>query len=168
MLAELRIRDFAIIDELQLILAPGFCIYDPAQKPALGYDTFPDVVSSLQFERILSASGPCNGHVVRPSDGETPDSIAFIQCIGSRDSEHNYCSSVCCMYAVKEAVMAKEHEPDLECEIFYMDIRAPCTLQAVVVAGVLLQVIFYILFHIFDQFINLQRQTGVRNIHFFY
>ncbi|MEE8441237.1 MAG: 2Fe-2S iron-sulfur cluster-binding protein, partial [Spirochaetia bacterium] len=107
-----------------VILAPGFCLYDPSQKPALGYDTFPDVVTSLQFERILSASGPCNGKVVRPSDGKTPDKVAFIQCVGSRDSEHNYCSSVCCMYAIKEAVMAKEHEPDLECEIFYIDIRA--------------------------------------------
>ncbi len=107
-----------------VILAPGFCLYDSSQKPALGFETYPDVVSSLQFERILSASGPCNGKVIRPSDGETPDSVAFIQCVGSRDSEHNYCSSVCCMYAVKEAVMAKEHEPDLDCEIFYMDIRA--------------------------------------------
>lgn len=122
--------DYAQVDSLSeietgaVILAPGFCLYDPSQKPALGYDTFPDVVSSLQFERILSASGPCDGKVIRPSDGETPESIAFIQCVGSRDAEHNYCSSVCCMYAVKEAVMAKEHEPDLECEIFYMDIRA--------------------------------------------
>jgi len=107
-----------------VILAPGFCLYDSSQKPALGFETYPDVVSSLQFERILSASGPCDGKVIRPSDGETPDSVAFIQCVGSRDSEHNYCSSVCCMYAVKEAVMAKEHEPDLDCEIFYMDIRA--------------------------------------------
>jgi len=107
-----------------VILAPGFCLYDPAQKPALGYETFPDVVSSLQFERILSASGPCDGKVLRPSDNRKPDSVAFIQCVGSRDAQHDYCSAVCCMYAVKEAVMAKEHEPDLECEIFYMDIRA--------------------------------------------
>ncbi len=112
------------IDAGAVILAPGFCIFDPAQKPALGYETYPDVVSSLQFERILSASGPCNGKVMRPSNGATPDRIAFIQCVGSRDAQHEYCSSVCCMYAVKEAIMAMEHESGLECEIFYMDIRA--------------------------------------------
>jgi heterodisulfide reductase subunit A len=107
-----------------VILAPGFCTFDAAQKPELGFPTFSDVVTSLQFERILSASGPYMGHVLRPSDSKKPDRIAFIQCVGSRDSDHNYCSSVCCMYAIKEAIIAKEHEPGLDCEIFYMDIRA--------------------------------------------
>ena len=107
-----------------VILAPGFCLYDPAEKPEFGYGTFPNVVSSLQFERILSASGPCAGKVLRPSDGRKPGRLAFIQCVGSRDAENNYCSSVCCMYAIKEAIIAMEHEPDLSCEVFYMDIRA--------------------------------------------
>ena len=107
-----------------VILAPGFCLYDAAQKPELHYTGFPNVVSSLQFERILSASGPYMGRVERPSDFRRPDRVAFIQCVGSRDSGNNFCSSVCCMYAVKEAIIAKEHEPELACEIFYMDIRA--------------------------------------------
>jgi len=107
-----------------VILSPGFCLYDPAQKPEYGYQNFPNVVSSLQFERILSASGPCNGKVLRPSDNKKPGTLAFIQCVGSRDEKNNFCSSVCCMYAIKEAIMAIEHEPDLKCEVFYMDIRA--------------------------------------------
>ena len=107
-----------------VVLAPGFCLYDAAQKPELGFTTFPNVVSSLQFERILSASGPYMGRVMRPSDFRTPKRIAFIQCVGSRDSRNTYCSSVCCMYALKEAIIAKEHEQDLLCDVFYMDIRA--------------------------------------------
>jgi heterodisulfide reductase subunit A len=93
-------------------------------KQELGYGRFPNVVSSLQFERILSASGPYLGKVLRPSDHQLPNKIAWIQCVGSRDVERNYCSSVCCMYATKEAIIAKEHEPDLECTIFYIDLRA--------------------------------------------
>ncbi len=107
-----------------IILSPGFCLYDAAQHPELGFSSRPNVVSSLQFERILSASGPYMGKVLRPSDLTKPRRLAFIQCVGSRDHEHDYCSSVCCMYAVKEAIMAKEHEEDIECEIFYMDVRA--------------------------------------------
>jgi heterodisulfide reductase subunit A len=107
-----------------VILSPGFCLYDPAEKPAYGYASFPNVVSSLQFERILSASGPFSGKVLRPSDRTKPRRIGFIQCVGSREVEHDYCSSVCCMYAIKEAIMAIEHEPGLSCEVFYMDVRA--------------------------------------------
>ena len=115
------------VEEVQagaVILSPGFCLYDAARRPELGYSTLPNVVSSLQFERILSASGPFMGKVLRPSDRTRPQRLAFIQCVGSRDHEHDYCSSVCCMYAIKEAIMAKEHEEDLECEVFYMDVRA--------------------------------------------
>ncbi len=115
---------FLEVETGAVILSPGFCLYDPAQKPDFGYETYPNVVSSLQFERILSASGPCNGKVIRPSDSVKPDRLAFIQCVGSREEENNFCSSVCCMYAIKEAIMAIEHEPDLDCEVFYMDIRA--------------------------------------------
>ncbi len=106
------------------ILSPGFCLFAANQKLELGYSWAPNVLTSLQFERLQSASGPYEGQILRVSDGEHPHRIAFIQCVGSRDYEHNYCSSVCCMYATKEAIIAKEHEPDLECTIFYMDMRA--------------------------------------------
>jgi heterodisulfide reductase subunit A len=107
-----------------VILAPGFCLYDPVQKPEYACGLAANVLSSLQFERLLSASGPCMGNVVRPSDGKVPKRIAFVQCVGSRDEEHEWCSSVCCMYSLKEAIIAREHEHDVECTLFYMDIRA--------------------------------------------
>jgi len=109
-----------------IILAPGFEEFDPSLKSEYGYGRYPNVVSSIEFERILSASGPYGGMVMRPSDGEVPRKIAFIQCVGSRDAPlgNNYCSSACCMYAIKEAVIAKEHSPDLQCTIFFMDLRA--------------------------------------------
>jgi len=106
------------------ILSPGFCLFDANQTLQLGYAWSPNVLTSLQFERLQSASGPYEGDILRPSDEKHPHRVAFIQCVGSRDHEHNYCSSVCCMYATKEAIIAKEHEPDLECTIFYMDMRA--------------------------------------------
>jgi len=92
-----------------------------------GYDKYPDVVTSIEFERILSASGPFQGHLARPSDGKPPRKIAWLQCVGSRDvtCDSGYCSSVCCMYAVKEAVIAKEHSVDpVDVTIFYMDMRS--------------------------------------------
>jgi len=107
-----------------VVLAPGYEQFDPDLKKELGYGRFPNVVGSLQFERILSASGPYLGKVLRPSDQKTPKKIAWIQCVGSRDVDRNYCSSVCCMYATKEAIIAKEHEPDLDCTIFFIDMRA--------------------------------------------
>jgi len=107
-----------------VVLAPGCTVFDADQKPELGSAQLENVVSSLQFERILSATGPYSGDVLRPSDRAHASRIAFIQCVGSRDFEHDYCSSVCCMYATKEAIIAKEHAPELECTIFYMDLRA--------------------------------------------
>ncbi len=108
-----------------VILAPGYELFDPRLKKDLGYGRFPNVITSLEFERILSASGPYSGHVLRPYDRTEPRRIAFLQCVGSRDAEHDYCSSVCCMYATKEAIMAKEHLGDaLECDIYFMDLRA--------------------------------------------
>ncbi len=108
-----------------ILLATGFKKFDPSYLCTLGYKKYPDVVTSLQFERILSASGPFSGHIQRPSDGKTPQKIAFIQCVGSRDVKcgNEYCSSVCCMYAIKEAVIAKEHLTTVEPTIFYMDMR---------------------------------------------
>ena len=107
-----------------IIVASGFDQYDAAQKKELGYGVYPNVVTSVEFERILSATGPTASIVMRPSDGKIPKKIAFIQCVGSRDKVHEYCSSVCCMYATKEAIIAKEHQNDIEATIFYLDIRA--------------------------------------------
>ncbi len=108
-----------------VILSPGFEIFDAKIKEDLGYGHYPNVVTSLEFERILSASGPFAGHVLRPSDKTEPKRIGFIQCVGSRDVDRDYCSSVCCMYATKEAIIAKEHVGgDLECDVFFMDMRA--------------------------------------------
>lgn len=109
-----------------LVLAPGFEPFDATLKPEYGYGRMPNVVTSMQFERILSASGPFQGHVQRPSDGEHPVKVAWIQCVGSRDEAcgRDYCSSVCCMYATKEAIIAKEHDSRIEPTIFYNDIRA--------------------------------------------
>ncbi|MBU7015559.1 MAG: CoB--CoM heterodisulfide reductase iron-sulfur subunit A family protein [Theionarchaea archaeon] len=107
-----------------IILAAGFDEFEPDTKKEYGYGRFKNVVTATEFERILSASGPFAGHVVRPSDGEVPGRIAFLQCVGSRDENSNkYCSAVCCMYATKEAIIAKEHNPDLEATIFFMDMR---------------------------------------------
>ncbi|MBN1401637.1 MAG: FAD-dependent oxidoreductase [Anaerolineae bacterium] len=109
-----------------IILATGFDEFDPRVRYELGYSRYKDVVTSIEFERILSASGPYEGHVARPSDGRTPRRIAFLQCVGSRDEQcgQGYCSSVCCMYAIKEAVIAQEHVPGLETSIYYMEMRA--------------------------------------------
>ena len=110
-----------------VILAAGFKPYDPSLYQQYSYLDFPNVVTALEFERILSASGPWMGHLVRPGDEREPRKVAWLQCVGSRDvnhCDHPYCSSVCCMYAIKEAVIAKEHSPhDLDTAIFFMDMR---------------------------------------------
>ena len=112
-----------------VILAPGFEPFNPKGLDNYQYASYPNVITSLEFERILSASGPTGGHVVRPSDHKEPQKIAWFQCVGSRDlnkCDNAYCSSVCCMYAIKEAVIAKEHAGDkLDCSIFFMDMRTP-------------------------------------------
>ena len=107
-----------------VILAPGYQLYDAERSGELGYGRYPNVLTSMEFERLLSASGPTGGHVTRPSDHKEPRRIAFLQCVGSRDQNHDYCSSVCCMYATKEAMLALEHIPGVECHIFMMDMRA--------------------------------------------
>jgi heterodisulfide reductase subunit A len=115
------------LDVGAIILAPGFQPFDPSRYDTYSYAKFPNVVTSMEFERILSASGPTMGHLARMSDHKEPKKIAWLQCVGSRDMhqcDHPYCSSVCCMYAIKEAVIAKEHSgKDLDCAIFYMDMR---------------------------------------------
>jgi heterodisulfide reductase subunit A-like polyferredoxin len=107
-----------------VILSPGFEVYHAEQSAEYGWGRYPNVVTALQFERLLSASGPTMGHVKRLSDGAPAKKIAFLQCVGSRDQNHDYCSAVCCMYATKEAIMAIEHEPDTEVHVFLMDMRA--------------------------------------------
>ena len=109
-----------------IILSPGYEVFDARLRQEFGYAVYPNVVSSIEFERLLSATGPHRGHLLRPSDGTIPERIAFIQCVGSRDSNcgNEYCSSICCMYATKEAIIAKEHVHFVKPTIFYMDIRA--------------------------------------------
>ena len=95
-----------------IILAPGFQPFDPSKLDTYSYNRFPNVITSMEMERILSATGPTSGHLVRPSDQQEPKKVAWLQCVGSRDlnrCDNEYCSSVCCMYAIKEAVIAKEH-----------------------------------------------------------
>ena len=107
-----------------VILAPGYEAYHAELSEEFGLGRYPNVVTSLQFERLLSASGPTGGHVERSSDHQRAKKIAFLQCIGSRDQSHDYCSAVCCMYAAKEAMMAKEHDAETDIHIFMMDARA--------------------------------------------
>jgi len=109
-----------------IIVATGFNLFDSRKKEEYGYGVYDNVITGLALERLLSASGPTGGHVVRPSDGRIPKKVAFIQCVGSRDekSGNTYCSRVCCMYATKEAELVKEHVAGVDVKIYYMDIRA--------------------------------------------
>jgi heterodisulfide reductase subunit A len=109
-----------------IVVATGFDIFDASQIPTYGYGRYKNVVTSLELERLLCASGPTGGHLIRPSDGKIPRQIAFIQCVGSRDRRFGttYCSSICCKYSVKDAVLIKEHEPNTAVNIFYIDMRA--------------------------------------------
>jgi heterodisulfide reductase subunit A len=116
------------LDVGAIVVATGFDIFDCSMIPQYGYPQFKNVITAMELERLLCASGPTGGHLIRPSDGRIPRSIAFIQCVGSRDRrdwiDHPYCSSICCKYAVKDAVLIKEHEPDSLVTIFYIDMRA--------------------------------------------
>ncbi len=113
------------IDAGAVVLATGFDLYDISAMREYGYGQIKDVITAMQFERLICASGPSHGHLERPSDSEIPKSLAFIQCVGSRDQINNpYCSSVCCMHATKEAILANEHYPHLQPHIFYTDMRA--------------------------------------------
>jgi heterodisulfide reductase subunit A-like polyferredoxin len=109
-----------------VILTPGFEEFDPAMRGEYGHGRYANVLSNVQFERLLSAAGPTSGEVLRPSDGKHPKKIAFIQCVGSRDTScgNGYCSSICCVAAAKEAMVAIEHTPGLDASIFCMDVRA--------------------------------------------
>jgi heterodisulfide reductase subunit A len=114
------------IDVGAIIASPGFETFDARLKGEYGYGRYPNVITSLEFERFLSASGPYAGHVQRPSDGHEPTKVAWIQCVGSRDAsiDQDYCSTVCCMVATKQAIIAKEHVSTIEPAIFFIDLRA--------------------------------------------
>ena len=108
-----------------IILALGFKVFDAHKLEELGYGRYPNVLEAMQYERMASRSGPTEGVITRPSDGKKPKSIAWLQCIGSRDQENQFCSSICCMYGTKEAMLAKQRlGPETTCSVFFMDERA--------------------------------------------
>jgi len=115
------------LDVSSIVLATGAELFDPAVIDSFGYGQYPNVVTGLEYERILSASGPTLGELIRPSDGKPPKKVAWIQCVGSRNINQvdaPYCSSACCMFALKEAIVTKERfQNDIEAAIFYMDMR---------------------------------------------
>ena len=113
-----------------IIVATGYNPISLEKFDEYAYNQSPDVVSSLEFERLCNASGPTNGHLLRPSDGKEPKTIVFVQCVGSRCSAdstkgHEYCSKICCMYTAKHAVLTRDHYPDTNCYVFYIDVRTP-------------------------------------------
>jgi len=107
-----------------VVLAIGYRLTELADYEEYGWGRYANVMHSMQYERLASRSGPTEGVVVRPSDGQMPERIAWLQCVGSRDQRYPYCSSICCMYATKEAMLAKQRIPNAECRIFMMDERA--------------------------------------------
>jgi heterodisulfide reductase subunit A len=110
-----------------IVAATGYDLADWKVYEEYGGGRYPDVITSLQYERLLSASGPTGGHIKRPSDGREPKSVVFVQCVASRDPSigRPYCSGFCCMYTAKQAILTKEHIPDSNSYVFYMDIRSP-------------------------------------------
>ncbi len=114
-----------VVDASAVVIATGLDLSDASMLPQFGLGACKDVMTSIQLERLLSASGPTGGHLIRPSDKKEPKKLAFVQCVGSRDAKmFQYCSSVCCMYATKESILVREHVPDINSTIFYMDMRA--------------------------------------------
>ncbi len=113
------------LDVGAIVVATGFDPFNPVSLSEYGYKRYRNVITALEYERLISASGPTGGHLLRPSDRKSAEKIAFIQCVGSRDVKNNpYCSAVCCMHATKEAILAREHDPNAQPYIFYMDTRA--------------------------------------------
>jgi len=114
-----------VVEVTSIIIATGFSLLDPSVLPQYGYGRFQDVITSLQYERLMNAAGPTGGEIVRPSDKTRPKRIAFIQCVGSRNRKvKDYCSQICCMYATKQAIVTKEHEPSIDVMVFYNDLNA--------------------------------------------
>ncbi len=110
-----------------IVLSPGYEVFDPGLRGDYGYGTMENVVTSLDFERLLCATGPHEGEVLRPSDNKHPSKIAWIQCVGSRQVNpggNSYCSAVCCTYTQKQVILAKDHDPEVQCTVFHNDIRS--------------------------------------------
>ena len=122
-------EDEIVTEEVgSIVAATGYDLMDwKSAYQEYGGGAYPDVITSLQYERLLSASGPTGGHIKRPSDGREPKNVVFIQCVGSRDRsiDRPYCSGFCCMYTAKQAILTKDHIPDSQSFVFYMDIRSP-------------------------------------------
>ncbi len=136
---------FSELDVGAIVVTVGFDVYDPEPKNEYGYGIFDNVITGLELERLINASGPTMGKVVRPSDVQRPKKIGFVQCVGSRDKNSNiYCSSFCCMYALKDAQLLKEKYPDSEVYIMYMDMRTP--------------------FRMYEEFYNRARDSGIKFI----
>ena len=114
------------LDVGAIVMSTGYKLFDVKEYPRLGYETQPKVITAMEYERLINAAGPTAGHLVRLSDGKAPRSIGFINCVGARDLSKGVpnCSRVCCMYSIKNAVMAKEHDPNIEVTVYYADIRA--------------------------------------------
>jgi heterodisulfide reductase subunit A len=118
--------DFIDLEVGTIIVATGYDPYDPTEKLEYGYGAHTNVITAMEIERMINASGPTEGHVIKPSDHESPKRVAFIHCVGSRDDKIGkpYCSRVCCMYSMKNAQLIIDHEPDTDVTLYYMDIRA--------------------------------------------
>jgi heterodisulfide reductase subunit A-like polyferredoxin len=124
----LKYRDEETTETLKVgavVVASGYDLFEPALKSEYGYQECKNVVSALQYERVMAPTGPSGGHIYRPSDHQTPKKVAWLQCVGSRDKQagNEYCSAVCCTYATKEAIITREDIPESECTIFFMDMR---------------------------------------------
>jgi len=129
---ELDAIDFGMEDNLvwedvgAIVVATGFDHFDPTAMTEYGYGRFPNVVTSIEMERLNNSAGPTGGNLIRPSDGDNPERMAIINCVGSRDKRFNpSCSNFCCMYSIKNAVLLKQAYPDMELSIYYIDIRTP-------------------------------------------
>jgi len=109
-----------------ITVATGMDVYDPTEMDEYGYRSFENVITSMEFERLICAGGPTEGHFVRPTDHKLPKTIAFIQCVGSRSEKQdkNYCSNICCMNTIKDTLLLKDHYPEVQSKVFYIDIRA--------------------------------------------
>ena len=130
---EKKCIDYDMQDEIvefnvgTVITATGMEVYDPTEYDEYGYRSFENVITSMEFERLICAGGPTGGHFMRPTDRQRPKSVAFIQCVGSRSLNgrgNPYCSNICCMNTVKDTLLLRDHYPDIQCKVFYMDIRA--------------------------------------------
>jgi heterodisulfide reductase subunit A len=124
---DFHMSDEEIVENVgTVVVATGLEVYDPTEMDEYAYTRFENVLTSLEFERLINAGGPTGGEVLRPTDGRWPRSIGFVQCVGSRSARKGgrYCSNICCMNTIKSTLMLKEHYPDMDIKVFYIDIRA--------------------------------------------